>query len=89
MNGGYRESRANEPHWSDKPKLNKDYDPVVQSVIDQFSLRSRLGMKKYGVPLTRDDYSLRDWLHHAKEEAMDFVNYCEAAIQKIDRENKK
>ena len=86
LNGGYRESRANEPHWTDK---HYGDDPVVESVIDQFRERSKKGMHKYGVPMSRDDYELREWLVHAREEAMDLVNYLEAGIQKIDRKLKK
>ena len=64
-------------------------DPVVESVVSQFRERSKKGMRKYGVPMSRDDYELREWLVHAREEAMDLVNYLEAGIQKIDRKLKK
>lgn len=85
-NGDYRESRANEPHWTEK---HYGDDPVVESVVSQFRERSKKGMRKYGVPMSRDDYELREWLVHAREEAMDLVNYLEAGIQKIDRKLKK
>jgi len=62
-------------------------DSIVESVVAQFKKRSEVGFKKYGVTLDRKDLSLRDWLQHAKEEAMDLVNYLEKTIQELDGSN--
>ena len=56
---------------------NHTPDPIVNSVIDKYITRSEEGMKKYGVPLTRSDLELLDWINHAQEEAMDLTLYLE------------
>lgn len=40
LNGGYRESRANEPHWTDK--THRD-DPIVMKVLEKVKSRSEIG----------------------------------------------
>jgi hypothetical protein len=52
-------------------------DPIVQRILNRFSLRSEAGIKKYGVTLQRTDLSTLEWLNHAQEEAMDFILYLE------------
>lgn len=79
-NGGYRESRANESHWTDK--THKD-DPIILSVLEHIKRRSDVGMKKYGVPMTRPDVDTLQWLRHAQEEAMDLVVYLERVISDL------
>lgn len=46
--------------------------------------RSRVGMKKYGVNLERDDIALHGWLQHLREELLDAVNYAARAQGQID-----
>ena len=48
-------------------------DPIVLETILDFIKRSRVGVKKYGTTLA--DNNTDDFFQHAKEEAMDFVNY--------------
>jgi hypothetical protein len=57
-------------------------DPYVESVRKKLLERSRVGMAKYGVDLTRPDLDTLDWLIHAQEEAMDMSNYLEVLIQR-------
>jgi hypothetical protein len=45
--------------------------------MDRYKERSRVGMEKYGVPMTRDDIDLDGWLNHLQEELMDAVVYIE------------
>ena len=52
-------------------------DPIVQTVVDTFQLRSELGIKKYGTTL--QDNGTDDFLQHLQEELMDAVLY----IQKL------
>lgn len=52
-------------------------DEVVQRVLNRFSLRSEVGIRKYGVTLQRTDLSTLEWINHAQEEAMDFILYLE------------
>lgn len=54
-------------------------DSIVDSIIDQFIDRSKIGKKKYNTDLDREDLSLEQWLNHAIEEHMDSILY----LQKI------
>lgn len=63
-----------EPEQEEKEKV---VDQIVLAVIEEFKTRSKVGVKKYGTTLMRTDLSVTDWLQHAKEEAMDFVNYLQ------------
>lgn len=58
-----------------KSKIKKD--TIVKSVIDKFKNRSKVGIKKYGVTLDREDLSHEQWITHAQEEAMDLILYLE------------
>jgi len=48
-------------------------DPIVESVINQFSKRSEVGIKKYGTTLEENNDD--DFLQHLKEELMDAILY--------------
>ena len=50
-------------------------DPIVDSIIEQFSKRSEVGIKKYGTTLEENNND--DFLQHLKEELMDAVLYIE------------
>jgi hypothetical protein len=63
-------------------------DSIVDSVVDKFIDRSRVGKAKYGTTLDRDDYSLSEWLTHLQEELMDAVNYIERIKIIIDGKKK-
>ena len=52
-------------------------DSIVQSIIDSFISRAKLGNEKYGQTLDRDDLSVLEWIQHAKEEHMDAILYLE------------
>jgi hypothetical protein len=54
-------------------------DSIVDSIVDKFIDRSRVGKKKYGTNLDRTDLSLEAWIEHALEEHMDAILY----LQKI------
>ena len=59
-------------------------DPIVDSIIEQFSKRSEVGIKKYGTTL--EENSNDDFLQHLKEELMDAVLYIEKlqSLNKIE-----
>ena len=50
-------------------------DPIVDSIIEQFSKRSEVGIKKYGTTLEENNND--DFLQHLKEELMDAILYIE------------
>lgn len=64
-------------------------DKIVLRVLSRFAERSQVGITKYNTTLERDDYSLANWLREAQAEAMDFALYCEAAINRIEKDGSK
>lgn len=58
-------------------------DSIVESVITQFKVRSRVGINKYGVTLDRTDLNTLEWLKHLQEELMDATLYIEKLKQEL------
>jgi len=58
-------------------------DKVVNNVVQAFLSRSNEGKKKYGTTLDKNKLSLREWINHSQEEAMDFVLYLERAKMEL------
>ena len=56
-------------------------DEIVESVINEFRLRSERGIKKYGTTLQENELSQLEWLKHLQEELMDAVLYLEKVKQ--------
>ena len=54
-------------------------DSIVLSNVLEIIKRSRVGVAKYGTTLAANNDD--DFLQHAKEEAMDFINYLEKLRQ--------
>lgn len=63
----------------------RDTDSVVMSVLSKFVERSKIGKKKYGTDLDRQDLSVLDWIVHAQEEHMDAILYLEKLKQEIQK----
>lgn len=51
------------------------FDPIVESVREQFLNRSQVGIAKYGTTLEENNND--DFLEHLKQELMDAVLYIE------------
>jgi NTP pyrophosphatase (non-canonical NTP hydrolase) len=64
-----------------KPKEEKT-DPIVESVVNKFLQRSKVGIEKYGTTLAENHKD--NFLNHLQEELMDAVNY----IQKLQTQQK-
>lgn len=58
-------------------------DSIVESVISQFSERSKVGIEKYGTTLEENNND--DFLQHLKEELMDATLY----VEKLQSQNKE
>jgi hypothetical protein len=58
-------------------------DAVVEEARELLATRSQRGMAKYGLPLTREDLALEDWLTHAIEEQADNLLYLIRARRKL------
>ena len=50
-------------------------DPIVESVVNKFLQRSKVGIDKYGTTLNENNND--NFLNHLQEELMDGVNYIE------------
>lgn len=59
-------------------------DPVVEANRQLLLDRSRVGLAKYGVTLDAAPLSHRALLQHALEEALDFANYMQTVIRRLD-----
>jgi len=65
---------------------NKSPDSNVEKNREMLLQRSIVGLAKYGVTTDNNPLSLRAWLQHALEEALDMANYLQTAISKLDEE---
>lgn len=61
---------------------------IISSIYQKIEAQQAKGLKKYGKEVHTDSHSLREWLQHALEETLDKAVYLEAAIQKIDEQEK-
>lgn len=59
-------------------------DPVIEQLVAELRRRSAVGLQKYGVPLSRGDLTLQDWLKLALEETLDKAGYLQAAINSLE-----
>lgn len=66
----------------------KAFDPIVEAVREDLIERSSRGIQKYGVMLSRKDLTLKDWLNHAYEEALDMANYLKRSIKEMENNDK-
>jgi hypothetical protein len=71
------------------PTNTPQTDTVVNTVIEQFSKRSNLGIKKYGTTLDREDLKTMDWVQHLQEELMDAILYLERLKRDLEKGTKK
>ena len=59
-------------------------DAIVESLIQEYRIRSLNGIAKYGTTLEDNNLSLYKWLQHAKEEAMDMALYLHKAQKQLN-----
>ena len=64
-----------------KKQENSD---TLNEVISDMIAREKLGLKKYGTTIDRDDYSLLDWTRHHYEELLDAALYVKKQIQILE-----
>lgn len=56
---------------------------IENAVAKQLLLRAKIGEKKYGTTMERNDLSLKEWLQHLQEEILDAAVYIEKLKQEI------
>ena len=52
-------------------------DSIVQTIVEKFVDRAKMGEKKYGVTLDRVDLLIEDFIEHALQEHMDAILYLQ------------
>ncbi len=62
------------------PEPPKAPDPITTALADELRVRAALGLRKYGVGVTNAPLNRRQWLQHAKEEALDLAVYLQRLI---------
>jgi len=71
--------------WGEYASNSVANSDTLNEVISDMIAREKLGLKKYGTTIDRDDYSLEDWLVHAYEESLYKSLYLKKAIQKLEK----
>ncbi len=61
----------------------KEVDSIVNSVLNKFVNRAKVGKEKYGTTLDRNDLSYEEWIQHLQEELMDATLYLEKLRQEL------
>lgn len=54
-----------------------------EQVCAKIRERAKVGKRKYGVTMERDDLNLQDWLTHLQEELMDAAVYVERLMEDV------
>lgn len=57
---------------------------IESGVCLDIARRQKMGMAKYGTTVAENPLSLKQWLNHAYEEALDQSIYLKRAIAEID-----
>jgi hypothetical protein len=52
-------------------------DSVVYRIAELLKTRSETGIRKYGTTLDRTDLSVKQWIDHAIDEALDHALYLQ------------
>lgn len=60
-------------------------DKFVESVVEKYQERSRVGIQKYNTTLERKDLNTVDWLNHLQEELMDATLYIERLKEEVSK----
>jgi hypothetical protein len=68
---------------------NQVNDIHVKNVLEKYTIRSNLGLLKYGTNLERNDLTQLEWLNHLQEELMDATLYIERIMYEIKNINKQ
>ena len=59
-------------------------DQITEALCAELRQRAAVGMRKYGVSVADAPLSRRQWLQHAKEEALDMAAYLQRLIDMED-----
>jgi hypothetical protein len=57
---------------------------IEEKVIEKIRQRAELGLNKYNTTMERTDLTLKEWINHAMEEAMDLSVYLQRILMMLD-----
>lgn len=56
---------------------------IEDKVCEKIQERAEIGLKKYGVGMTREDFSFLKWLQYLQEELLDAAVYLEKVMENL------
>lgn len=59
---------------------------IEDRVCEKIQERAEVGLKKYGVGMTREDFSFLKWLIYLQEELMDAIIYIERVMEDLEKQ---
>lgn len=62
---------------------------IEDRVCEKIQKRAEVGFKKYGVGVTRTDFSFIKWMQYLQEEMMDAVVYIERIMEELVEDGSK
>ena len=57
---------------------------TTDKLCAELKARREMGLNKYGVSIDDNQLELKQWLQHAKEEALDLAEYLQRMIDGIE-----
>jgi hypothetical protein len=66
-------------------RLKDSIDPIVESVKDMLTLRSKIGIAKYDTTLYDSKLTTLQWLQHLQEELLDGACYIERLKKDLEK----
>ena len=57
---------------------------IEAMVCEDITKRQALGIQKYGTTVAENQLTLKEWLQHAYEEALDQAIYLKRAMQELE-----
>lgn len=62
--------------------MSRIEDKVCEKILE----RGEVGLKKYGVDMTRTDFSFLKWLQYLQEELLDAAVYIEKVMEELSKD---
>ena len=58
---------------------------TTDKLCAELKARREMGLNKYGVSIDDNALTIKQWLQHAKEEALDLAEYLQRMIDEIEK----
>ena len=60
---------------------------IEEKVIEKIRQRAEIGLNKYNTTMERTDLTLKEWINHAMEEAMDLSVYLQRILMMLESQD--